>query len=141
MKTVKIKNKFVPHWLTYTPEEVEKLVVNKSQKGLTKSQIGLILRDQYGVPSVKDLTKQNVGKLLKNHGVEEELPEDLIAMYKKAVKLHMHLDKEKKDKKSKRSLVVLENRIKRLINYYKDTKVLPSGYKYSLENARLVVKL
>lgn len=141
MKTVKIKNKFVPHWLTYTPEEVEKLVINKSEKGMTKSQIGLVLRDQYGIPSVKDLTKHNIGKLLKNRGVEEELPEDLIAMYKKAVKLHMHLDKEKKDKKSKRSLVVLENRIKRLINYYKSRKVLPESYKYSLESARLVVKL
>jgi small subunit ribosomal protein S15 len=141
MKTVKIKNKFVPHWLTYTSEEVEKLVVNKSQKGLTKSQIGLVLRDQYGIPSVKDLTKQNIGKMLKNRGMAEELPEDLIALYKKVVKLHMHLEKEKKDKKSKRSLVVLENRIKRLINYYKDNKVLPSTYKYSLENARLVVKL
>ncbi|MCL5009729.1 MAG: 30S ribosomal protein S15 [Candidatus Parvarchaeota archaeon] len=141
MKTVKIKNKFVPHWLTYTPEEVEKLVINKSQKGLTKSQIGLALRDQYGIPSVKDLTKQNIGKLIAKHDIKEELPEDLIAMYKKAVKLHMHLDKEKKDNKSKRSLVVLENRIKRLINYYKYKKVLPASYTYSLANARLVVKL
>ncbi len=141
MKTVKIKNKFVPHWLTYTPEEVEKLVLNKNQKEFTKSQIGLMLRDQYGIPSVKDLTKQNIGKILKNAGIKEELPEDLVALYKKAVKLHVHLEKEKKDKKSKRSLVVLENRIKRLINYYKSSKVLPSAYRYSLENARLVVKL
>jgi small subunit ribosomal protein S15 len=141
MKTVKIKSKFVPHWLSYTPEEVEKLVLNKYQKGMTKSEIGLMLRDQYGIPSVKDLTKNNIGKILKSREIKEELPEDLIALYKKAVKLHMHLVKEKKDRKSKRSFVVLENRIKRLVNYYKSRKTLPKTYEYSLENARLVVKL
>lgn len=141
MKTVKIKSKFVPHWLNYTPEEVEKMIVNKYQRGLTKSQIGLVLRDQYGIPSIKDLTKKNVGTILDEREIKEELPEDLISLYKKAVKLHMHLGKEKKDKSSKRSLVVLENRIKRLINYYKSRKTLPKTYEYSLENARLVVKL
>ena len=141
MKTVKIKSNFVPHWLNYTPEEVEKMIVNKYEKGMTKSQIGLELRDQYGIPSVKTLTKNNVGEILKGRGVKEDLPEDLLALYKKSVKLHMHLDKERKDKHSKRSLVVLENRIKRLINYYKSRDVLPKAYEYSLENARLVVKL
>ena len=141
MKTVKIKNRFVPHWLTYTPEEVEKMIVNKYERGMNKSQIGLELRDQYGIPSIKDLTKSNIGKLIKARGLKEELPEELVAMYKKAVKLHMHLYKEGKDKQSKRGLVILESRIKRLINYYKSRKTLPQSYEYSLENARLVVKL
>ena len=141
MKTVKVKSKFVPHWLNYSPEEVEKIIVNKYQGGLTKSQIGLVLRDQYGIPSVKDLTKNNVSRILEGHEIKEGLPEDLVALYKKAVKLHMHLDKEHKDKHSKRSVVVLENRIKRLINYYKSQKTLPKTYEYSLESARLVVKL
>ncbi len=64
-----------------------------------------------------------------------------MALYRKAVKLHMHVDKQKKDKHSVRSLVVLENRIKKLIKYYKQTKVLPKDYEYSLESARLVVKI
>jgi small subunit ribosomal protein S15 len=141
MRIIKTKNRFVPHWLNYTAEEVERLIVNKYEQGLTKSQVGSVLRDQYGVPSIKDLTKHNIGKILKEHDVKEELPEELTALYRKAVKLHIHLDKEKKDKKSKRSLVVLENRINRLINYYKKTGKLPEGYEYSLENARLAVKL
>ncbi len=141
MKTIKIKSRFVPHWLNYTPEEVEKLVANKYQKGITKSQIGMVLRDQYGIPSVKDLTKKNVNKILEERGIKEDLPEDLVALYRKAVKLHIHLEKSKKDKHSIRSSVVLENRIKRLINYYKSKKTLPEDYEYSLEAARLVVKL
>lgn len=141
MKVINVKNRFVPHWLNYKPEEVEQLIINKYKKGMTKSQIGIILRDQYGIPSVKEITKKNISKILKEREIKEELPEDLIALYKKAVKLHMHVDKQKKDKHSIRSLVVLENRIKRLINYYKENKVLPVDYKYSLESARLVVKL
>ncbi|MCL5017977.1 MAG: 30S ribosomal protein S15 [Candidatus Parvarchaeota archaeon] len=141
MKVVKIKNNFVPHWLGYKPDEVEKIIINKYTKGMTKAQIGLNLRDQYGIPSVKGLTNKNIGKILKEHDIKEELPEDLVALYRKAVKLHMHIDKEKKDSHSKRSLVVLENRIKRLINYYKGRNKLPADYSYSLEAARLVVKI
>ncbi len=141
MKIIKIKSRFVPHWLTYKPEEVEKIIINKYQQGLTKSQIGTILRDQYGIPSIKDLTGKNISQILKKAGIKEELPEDLIALYKKAIKLHAHLDKERKDKKSKRSLVVLENRINRLINYYKQKKVLPKDYVYTVEKARLTVKI
>lgn len=141
MKVINVKNRFVPHWLNYKQEEVEQLIANKYQKGLTKSQIGIILRDQYGIPSTKEITKKNINKILRERGVKEQLPEDLIALYKKAVKLHMHVEKQKKDKHSVRSFVVLENRIKRLIKYYKENKTLPKDYEYSLEAARLVVKI
>jgi small subunit ribosomal protein S15 len=141
MKVINVKNRFVPHWLNYKQEEVEQLIANKYQKGLTKSQIGIILRDQYGIPSTKEITKKNISKILGERGVKEQLPEDLIALYKKAVKLHMHVEKQKKDKHSVRSFVVLENRIKRLIKYYKENKTLPKDYEYSLESARLVVKI
>ena len=141
MKTVKVRNKFVPHWLTYSPEEVERLITNKYNQGLTKSQIGLVLRDQYGIPSVRELIKKNISKLLAERDIKEPLPEDLIALYRKAVKLHVHLQKEKKDKKSKRSFVILENRIKKLIKYYKESDLMPKDYNYSIEGARLVVKI
>ena len=141
MKVINVKNRFVPHWLNYKQEEVEQLIANKYQKGLTKSQIGIVLRDQYGIPSTKEIAKKNISTILKDRGISEDLPEDLIALYRKSVKLHMHVDKQKKDKHSVRSLVVLENRIKRLIKYYKENKVLPKDYKYSLEAARLVVKI
>jgi small subunit ribosomal protein S15 len=141
MKVINVKNRFVPHWLNYKQEEVEQLIINKYQKGLTKSEIGTVLRDQYGIPSIKELTKKNVSKILKAREINEQLPEELVALYKKAVKLHRHVEKQRKDKHSIRSLVVLENRIKRLIKYYKQKKVLPKNYEYSLEAARLVVKL
>ncbi len=141
MKLIKVKNKFVPHWLTYKPEEVEKIIINKYQQGLTKSEIGLMLRDSYGIPSVKDLTGKSIKEILEGASIKEEIPEDLISLYRKAIKLHAHLEKEKKDKKSVRSLAVLENRINRQIKYYKRMKILPKDYEYSVEKARLVVKL
>ncbi len=141
MRVIKVKKKYVPHWVVYKPEEVQSIIVNKYEQGMTKAKIGAMLRDQYGVPSVRDLTGKNIADILKEKGVKEELPEDLMALYKKAVKLHIHLQKEKKDKKSRRSFVILESRINRLINYYKKKHLLPMDYKYSIDNARLVVKL
>ena len=100
MKVINVKNRFVPHWLNYKQEEVEQLIINKSQKGLTKSEIGTVLKDQYGIPSVKDITKKSISTILKSRGIQEQLPEDLIALYKKAVKLHMHVDKMKNSEKA-----------------------------------------
>ncbi|MBE5729177.1 30S ribosomal protein S15 [Candidatus Parvarchaeota archaeon] len=141
MKVIKVKKKYVPHWVVYKPEEVENIIINKYEQGMTKAKIGAMLRDQYGVPSVRDLTGKNIADILKEKSVKEELPEDLMALYRKAVKLHIHLQKEKKDKKSRRSFVILESRINRLINYYKKRHALPTDYKYTINNARLVVKL
>ncbi|MCW1294006.1 MAG: 30S ribosomal protein S15 [Candidatus Parvarchaeota archaeon] len=141
MKIVKVKKRYVPHWVTYKPGEIENIIVNKYEQGMTKAKIGAMLRDQYGIPSVMDLTGKNIAKILKEKDIKESLPEDLMALYRRAVKLHIHLQKERKDNKSRRSFVILESRIKRLINYYKGRHVLPMDYNYTIENARLVVKL
>jgi SSU ribosomal protein S15P len=42
----------VPTWIQYTPDEVEQLAVELARRGFLPSQIGLILRDQYGIPLV-----------------------------------------------------------------------------------------
>lgn len=48
--------KEVPEWVQYTPEQVEQLVVELAKKGYQSAQIGLILRDTYGIPDVKLIT-------------------------------------------------------------------------------------
>lgn len=141
MKVVKVKKRYVPHWVTYKSGEIENIIVNKYEQGMTKAKIGATLRDQYGIPSVRDLTGRNIAKILREKDIKESLPEDLVALYRRAVKLHIHLLKEKKDNKSRRSFVILESRIKRLVNYYKKRRVLPEDYSYTIENARLVVKI
>jgi len=42
-----------PLWLKYTEEEVKAIIHKLSNQGLTAEKIGLYLRDQYGIPTIK----------------------------------------------------------------------------------------
>ena len=42
-----------PEWLEMTEEEIIELIVKLHREGQSTSQIGIILRDQYGIPSTK----------------------------------------------------------------------------------------
>ena len=56
--------KVKPVWIRYTGKEIEQLVVKLSKSGKTPSEIGVVLRDTYGVPDVKTLTKKKICKIL-----------------------------------------------------------------------------
>ncbi len=129
----------VPSWVKYSPEEVEQLVIELRKKGYTTAMIGTILRDQYGIPSVKAITGKKITKILEEHGLAPEIPEDLMNLMRKAVKLRKHLQKHKKDIHNARALIIIESRIRRLVNYYKSTGKLPKGWNYSPELAERLV--
>ncbi len=128
-----------PSWVRFKPEEVESLVVTLAKEGYLPSQIGLILRDSYGIPSVKLITGKKITKILKEHGLAPEIPEDLFNLLKRAVKLRAHLEVHKKDLHSKRGLQQIEMKIMRLVDYYKSRGVLPEDWKYTPETAKLIV--
>ena len=77
---------------------------------------------------------------MKKHNLQPKLPEDLMNLMKRAVKLHEHLQKHKKDKHSRRGLELLESRIRRLSKYYIDKGLLPKDWKYSYDTAKLIVE-
>ena len=52
-----------PSW-ALKPKDVESKVVELSAEGNTTSQIGIALRDTYGVPSVKLATGKSISKIL-----------------------------------------------------------------------------
>ncbi len=102
--------------------------------------IGLILRDQYGVPNVKLATGKSVTKIMEERGVAGSLPEDLANLMRRAIDLNVHLRDNKMDVSNKRGLNLIEARIRRLERYYKRVGVLPKDWKYSLSNAELMLK-
>jgi small subunit ribosomal protein S15 len=118
---------------------VEDLVVKLARKGLSKSQIGIVLRDSYGIPLVKIITGKKISQILEENGIESALPEDLTNLVKKALKIREHLEENKKDWDSKKGLIRTEAKIYRLINYYKDKGVLASDFKYKPEEIRTLV--
>lgn len=132
--------KTVPRWVSYKKAEVEKLVINLAKEGYSSSMIGTILRDRYGIPSVKLITGKSVSKIMKENNLYPKYPEDLLNLLKRAVILRQHLSINKKDYTSKRSLELLESKIRRLGKYYIRKKVLPQGWKYNPEEAKVIVQ-
>lgn len=45
-----------PSWLKMTPEAVSEQIFKYARKGMTPSQIGVVLRDSHGVAQVKFVT-------------------------------------------------------------------------------------
>ena len=127
-------------WVEYSPQEVERLIIKLKKDKLDPAKIGLILRDQYGIPSVKDITGKTIGQVLKENGMADEIPSDLFSLLKKAVVVHEHLSKNKRDYTSKHGLILLESKIRRLVKYYTRTGKLPAGWKYDPETAKLIVQ-
>ncbi|MEM7821683.1 MAG: 30S ribosomal protein S15 [Candidatus Aenigmatarchaeota archaeon] len=133
---VKIK----PRWVKLKKEEVEGLIEKLARQRLTSAQIGTILRDQYGIPDVKTITDKTISEIMREKGVYPEIPEDLMALLKKAVNLRSHLEKNKADKHSLRGLKNLESKIKRLGRYYSRKGILPPDWEYVPEKAKLMVQ-
>lgn len=129
----------VPSWISYKPEEVEKLVTKYRKLGKSSSEIGMILRDKYGIASIKVVTGKKLGSILKEQNLTKEIPEDLLSLIKHMVAIQTHLEKNKKDQTAKRGLILTDSKIRRVIKYYKDNKVLPKDWK--LDRTRLKMYL
>ena len=128
-----------PSWLKMKPDDAVDHICKLAKKGLTPSQIGVTLRDSFGVPQVKAVTGNHVLRILKTNGVAPTLPEDLYYLIKKAVSVRKHLDKNRKDKDAKFRLILVESRIHRLARYYKRVKALPATFKYQSSTASALV--
>jgi len=123
----------VPNWVQYKGEEISALIVKLSKQDMSTSQIGLVLRDSYGVPDVEKISGKKIGKILAEKGLAPEIPEDLNNLVKKAILLRKHLQFHKKDMHSKRGLQLITSKINRLVKYYKNSKKLPESWKANLE--------
>ena len=127
-------------WLRYTNKEVEHFITKLAKEGKTSSQIGLILRDTYGVPDVKSTLKKKITIILKEKGLSKKLPEDLTNLIKKQIKIMKHLETNKKDQPSKRGLTLTESKINRLVKHHKESGKLPQDWKYDSKKAKLLIE-
>ncbi len=127
-----------PEWSSLNPREIEGRIMELAKAEKTTSEIGMILRDQYAVPDVKVATGKTITHILEQNKITQELPEDLQNLIKTALKLKKHIDQNKKDLKSKRNLSLTESKIRRLMKYYHREQRLPEGWKYSLDQAKLM---
>lgn len=130
-------NAQVPTWTRLAAKEVEMLIAKLAKEGKTSSQIGITLRDSYGVPSVKLLCGKRIQEILADKKLTGDYPEDLLALMKRSVQLRKHLEGNKQDMPALRGLQLTESKIKRLAKYYKGTGKLAPDWKYKPEEVKM----
>ena len=124
-------------WVKITPEQIGKLVVEMNKEGHNASQIGIKLRDEHAISSIKSVTGKNMKEFMEENGIKQEIPEDLEALVKRALSLQNHLKSNKGDRKNVRSLELLEAKVHRLSKYYKKKNIIPKNWKYKSVIAQL----
>ncbi|MFZ5501352.1 MAG: 30S ribosomal protein S15, partial [Candidatus Micrarchaeota archaeon] len=109
-------------------------------EGMGAARIGLVMRDQHGVPNLRAQLGMPLRKFLAKEKAGAEYPEDLLDLIKKAVRMSGHLKASKKDVHNKVKLMHVESKIQRLVSYYGKKGMLPAGWRYDREKASLLVK-
>ncbi|KAI5189896.1 small subunit ribosomal protein S13e [Nematocida minor] len=117
-----------PEWLDANVDEIEAKIVTYAKKGLTMSEIGTILRDEYEIGSMKFFSGRKLLMVLMKNNLAPQVPEDLSALIKKAISIRKHLESNKQDIDSKYRLILVESRISRLSRYYKTKKIIPANW-------------
>ncbi|MBT6995044.1 30S ribosomal protein S15 [Candidatus Woesearchaeota archaeon] len=127
-------------WIKYNSKEIEALVEKLGKSEMTASKIGIELRDSYGIPDVKAITKKKITQILKEKKLGTKLPEDLINLIKKHISLTNHRENNKQDMSAKRGFQLTESKINRLVKYYKKTNKLPKDWKFDRSKSKLLVE-
>ena len=128
-----------PSWVQISSNDLVEQIIKLAKKGATPSQIGVSLRDSYGIPQVKGVTGSKILRILKRAGLAPQVPEDLFHLIKKAISIRKHLEEFRKDKDAKFRLICTESRIHRLARYYRNVKSLPPTWKYTSKKAESLI--
>jgi small subunit ribosomal protein S15 len=129
-----------PAWVPLNKEEIENQIVRMGKDGLTAARIGLVLRDQHAVPDVKLATDKTVAEILKGNDLAPTIPDDLVALMRKAINLQAHIAENKKDLANKRNMQLIESKIRRVVKYYRRVGTLPADWTYSIQTAELLIE-
>jgi len=127
-------------WIKYSSEEIEDIIVKRSKEGLQSAMIGTVLRDTYGIPSVKLVLDKSIVDVLRDHGIAPRIPDDLQSLVRSAIKLHKHIEAHPKDLHSLRGLQLMEAKIHRSSKYYRREGIIPPEWRYSRARAASLLR-
>lgn len=134
------KRKEPAPFVQLSEEEIKNVVRELAKKGVSPEKIGLILRDQYGVPSFKAQTGEKLLAFLEKEGLYTKFPPDLLNLFRKAVNMHNHLKAHKKDIHNQVKYRHIVAKINRLLKYYKRVGKVPKDWKFTPEKAALLIR-
>ena len=124
-------------WITAKPEDVKAAALKLAKEGVSPSRIGMVLRDDHGVPLVKPILGKSLVEVLAEGKSAPKLPQDLQDLIDRAQRVQRHLQDHGSDRKNVHSLELIEAKIYRLSKYYKERGVLPQDFKYTAVVAQL----
>ena len=127
-------------WITYDDKTTEQLVVKFAKAGKTASEIGVTLRDSYGISDVRTITKKRIGEILEKNNLKPKVPDDLKALIKKDIAVMKHIEANKHDMTARRGLILTESKIHRLVKYYKGNGELPQDWIYNRTKAKVLIE-
>lgn len=128
-----------PEWSNRDKDTIIKQIVDLRRQGTSSAEIGLIMRDKYGVPSIKLATGKRVTQILRDNELASNIPEDLRNLIEKALGMRKHLSENKRDVHNKRQLMLTESKVRRLVKYYVKSKKLPAGWVYKPDTAEILL--
>jgi small subunit ribosomal protein S15 len=134
--SIRPTSKNAPSWVMDSQEIIEK-IVELGQDGMTASEIGLRLRDEFAVPLVKPIIGKTITQIMEENAIQRSMPEDLERLLRKALGLQKHLNTHNSDKRNVRSLELIESKIHRLSRYYKKIGKINQSWKYAAVIAKL----
>lgn len=120
--------------------EAKKIAQKLVKQGVPPAKIGLILRDQYGIPSFRAAAGKKLTAYLEQEGLYKKFPEDLLQLFRKAVRMREHLKANKKDIHNRTKLSHTESKIMRLVKYYKRIGKVPADWRYDPEQVALLIR-
>ncbi len=116
-------------WVEMSNDEIKEAIVKMKNEGVSKSVIGIRLRDQFGIPSTKIMFNQKLGTLLDGEGITDEIPEDLGNLITKYQKIKRHNELNHNDTTNARNGNLIMAKIIRLVRYYKRKGTLPQEWR------------
>ncbi|MHA1198354.1 MAG: 30S ribosomal protein S15 [Candidatus Heimdallarchaeaceae archaeon] len=128
-----------PEWMVHDKKFVTKKVEELRRQGQSTAMIGVILRDQYGIPNVKETLGVKLSQIVEELDLKPKYPEDMVNLVRKATNLRKHLEDNRKDLHSKRGLQLIESKIRRLVKYYKRKGIFPTNWKYDPKTSGLLL--
>ncbi len=120
--------------------DVVKKIVELHNDGLSASKIGLVLRDEFNIYNIKKYSGKSISEILEENKLQSDIPEDLLDLLKRVVKLLKHMKSNKSDTTAKRGYQITVSKIRALSKYYKRTKKLPKDWNYSEDKAIILMK-
>ena len=132
--------KKIPSWAPYKEKDVEKLVVKYAKAGKNNAEIGLLLRDSYGIHNVKALSGKSISAVVKENHLQKKLPEDMLALIKRMIAIKQHRGKNKQDKTALRGYQLTNSKVHRLVKYYQRSGRIAPAWKLDTDKLKMYLE-